>query len=154
MMAAFTAVGDTIHVRLADEDRELLGQIPSLLDVVDGERGDPAYEVLHRSAYPSDDDATRSFEAIVAGERAAGRRIDRAVVAGVAGGQETLTRLEALGLLRSMNDARLALAARAGAFDEGAGWERRGRTDPTLAAVMWMAHLQTELIRAVDRLAR
>lgn len=151
-MAAFAARGAVVEVRLSDRDRELIGQIPDLLTAIESEPGDPAYEVLHRSAYTDDDEASMAFEDVVAGERAAGRRLDRTVVAAVASGQPTLTRIEALSLLRSLNEARLALAARGGAFEEGARWERRAVTDPGLAAVMWMAALQTQLLKAVGRL--
>lgn len=151
-MAAFVARGDVIEVRLSEDDRSLLGQIPGLLGVVGAEPDDPAYDVLHRSAYPHDAEAAEAFDGLVAGERAAGRRLDRSVVSAVADGQESLSRIEALSLLRSINEARLALAARRGAFDEGERWERRARTDPGLAAVMWLAQLQSQLIRAVDRL--
>lgn len=152
-MAAFVASGGSILVRLAADDRHLLGQIPGLLDGVDAGGSDPAYEVLHRRAFREDEARSAAFEDLVAGERAAGRRLDRAVVTAVAQGASSLTRNEALSLLRSINEARLALAARAGVFDDGEGWERRAGTEPTVAAVVWMAHLQSQLLGALGKTA-
>lgn len=152
-MAAFVARGDTILVRLAPDDRHLLGQIPPLLATVDAGGSDPAYDVLHRRAFGEDEERSSAFDDLVAGERAAGRRLDRSVVVAVAEGASSLTRNEALSLLRSINEGRLALAARAGAFEEGAGWERRAGTEPTVAAVVWMAHLQSQLLGALGKIA-
>jgi hypothetical protein len=56
---------------------------------------------------------------------------------------------EAHAFLRSLNAARLVLAARAGAFEQGAAWEERIDQDPTLAAVAWLGYVQGELIRAM-----
>lgn len=152
MSSPFVAREGAIDVRLSPEDRQLLGQIPDLLADVGVDSDDPAHAVLHRGAHPADAEASERFDALVSGEREAGRRIDRGVVEAVAGGAETLSRMEALSLLRSLNEARLALAARRGAFEEGSSWERRAATDPALAAVAWMSYLQTRLIRAIGRL--
>ena len=152
-MAAFVARGDSIAVTLTPEDRSILGQIPGLLAGIGPDDSDPAHEVLHRRAFGEDDERSAAFDDLVAGEREAGRRLDRAVVAAVAEGADSLSRNEALSLLRSINQARLALAARAGAFEEGEGWERRAVTEPTVAAVVWMAQLQSQLIGALGRIA-
>ena len=152
-MRAFTARGDAIDVRLTPEDRHLLGQIPDLLAGIDASGSDPAHEVLHRRAFGDDEERSAAFDDLVAGERDAGRRLDRAVVAAVAEGADSLSRNEGLSLLRSINEARLALAARAGAFDEGDGWERRAAFEPAVAAAVWMAHLQSQLIGALGRIS-
>jgi hypothetical protein len=152
MSSPFVARNGSIEVRLGPEDRHLLGQVPDLLASVGAEPDDPAYPVLHRDAHPDDAEATARFDELVAGERSAGRRIDRGVVETVADGAQTLSRMEGLSLLRSLNEARLALAARRGAFEEDSSWERQAATDPALAAVAWMSSLQVSLIRAIDRL--
>lgn len=151
-MATFIARGDVIDVHLSDADRGLLARIPEILVVVDTDPDDPGHAVLHRAAYRDDAAAAERFDAIIDGERAAGRAIDRAVVDAVATGADSITRMEALSLLRSVNEARLALAARSGAFDDGPGWERRVATDPRVAAVVWLARIQSELLAAVSRL--
>jgi hypothetical protein len=62
-----------------------------------------------------------------------------------------MTEREAHGFLRSVNEARLVLAARAGVFEEGAAWEDRISQDPALAAVAWLGYLQGELIEQLGQ---
>ena len=67
----------------------------------------------------------------------------------VADGAEELSRAETLSLVRSMNEARLALGARAGAFDMGPRWADHIGSDQRLAVVAWLGSLQMELLRVV-----
>lgn len=151
-MATFLTRGDRIDVRLSADERRVLGQIPPLLEMVESDPEGDAHAVLHRGAYRDDPEASRTFEELVAGELAASRRIDRDVVTSLADGSETLSRLEGLSLLRSMNEARLVLAAQGGVFEEGSGWERRIDDDPARALIAWMAHLQVQVMKAIARL--
>ena len=43
----------------------------------------------------------------------------------------------------------VALAARAGVFESGEGWEARISDDPGLAALAWLGYLQSDLLSAL-----
>lgn len=148
----FSARSGRIVVELSVSDRGVLAGIPELLASVGDDQSDPAFDVLHRAAYTHDAEASRAFERLVSGERAIAHRVDGRVLAQVVAGAPELTRNEALALVRILNEARLVLAARAGAFEEGASWEDRIATDPALAAVAWLSHVQGLLVRAIHRL--
>jgi len=145
----FTIDDDVVTAVFTDEERRLLQQVPLLLDDIEHAVGDPGYEVLHRAVYQDDPDASRELEGLVASERETMRSSDRHVVERIGDGATTMTREEARGFLRSLNEARLVVAARAGVFDSGAGWEEQVSNDPSLAAVAWLGYLQAELIRAL-----
>ncbi|HSJ72361.1 MAG TPA: DUF2017 family protein [Acidimicrobiia bacterium] len=156
MRSVFSVRSGRIVVELSVMDRGVLAGIPDLLasvgDAAGDEMSDPAFDVLHRAAYTDDPDASLAFDRLVSGERAVARRVDGRVVEDVAAGAQELTRNEALALVRVLNEARLVLAARAGAFDEGPSWEHRIATDPALAAVAWLSHVQDMLVRAIRNL--
>jgi hypothetical protein len=138
-----------VRVELAQRDRDLLGQIPELLGTVQSDQGDPAFGVLHRAAYPDDTEASREFGALTASDTKSLRRSDRRIASAVGAGRTELSRDEATALLRSINEARLVLAARSGVMDAGEGWESGINDDPTLAAIAWLGHVQGELIAAL-----
>lgn len=148
----FSVRSGRIVVELSVMDRGMLAIIPELLASVGDDGSDPAFDVLHRDAYTDDADASQAFERLVSGERGIARRVDGRVLVEVAAGAPELTRHEALSLVRVLNEARLVLAARAGAFEEGASWEDRIATDPALAAVAWLSHVQGMLVRAIRNL--
>jgi len=147
----FIVTGDTVRASFSAEEIALLRQIPWMLDEVARGEGDPGYGVLHRPVYPDDPTASNELSDLVAGETGQQRGRDRSVVRRIGDGETTMTREEARGLLRAVNEGRLVLAARAGAFDDGAVWEESISRDPTLAAVAWLGYLQGELIRALQR---
>ena len=149
MTRAFRRSGDRVVVGLPATDRALIGQLRGVLDGVGVEPDDPAAAVLHRDAYHDDQEASIAFMSLTAGETASLRGIDRAVLDAVAGGVEELSRSEALSLARSINEARLALGARAGAFDMGPRWAEHIGTDQRLAVVAWLGSLQVELLRVM-----
>jgi hypothetical protein len=149
MTRAFRRSGDSVVVGLADSDRALIGQLRGVLEAVGDEPGDPAFGVLHRDAYRDDEEASGAFSALTAGETASLRGIDRLVLDAVAQGAEELSRAEALSLVRSINEARLALGARAGAFDMGPRWADHIGGDQRLAVVAWLGSLQVELLRVM-----
>ena len=142
----FELIGETVLMEVTDQEAMVLGQIPALLDSVGVEGDDRAYAVLHRPLYPDDPDADIELQAVVTLELDSQRASDRPVLERSARTRSTMTRDEAHGLLRSLNEARLVLAARAGAFDEGPSWEDRIDQDPALAAVAWLGYVQGELI--------
>ena len=149
MTRPFRRSGVRIIVTLSDTDRSLIGQLREVLDDVGAEAGDPAFDVLHRDAYHDDEAASMAFASLTSGETASLRSIDRAVLAAVAGGAEELSRAEALSLVRSINEGRLALGARAGAFDIGPRWAEHIDSDQRLAVVAWLGSLQVELLRVM-----
>lgn len=127
----------------------LLRQIPLLLEDVAGSSGDPGFDVLHRPVYRDDAQESRELAGLMASDNEATRASDRSVVERFGEGASTMTLDEARGFLRSVNEARLVIAARAGVFDSGPGWEEHVASDPTLAAVAWLGYLQGELIRVL-----
>ncbi len=148
----FSVRSGRIVVELSVGERGLLAGIPALLASVGEGGSDPAFAVLHRAAYTHDPSASAAFDRLVSGEREIARRVDGRVLEDVAAGAREMTRHEALGLVRVINEARLVLAARSGAFEEGASWENRIATDPALAAVAFLSHVQGELVRAIRNL--
>lgn len=141
-----------IVVELSAMDRDVFAGIPDLLASVGDDGSDPAFDVLNRAAYTDDADASLAFDRLVSGERTIARRVDGGVLADVVAGATELTRNEGLALVRVLNEARLVLAARAGAFEEGQSWEDRIGTDPALAAVAWLSHVQGALVGAIRNL--
>jgi hypothetical protein len=144
----FESRGDIVVVSLAQRDRDLIGQLPTVLAGV-VEETDPGHAVLHRDAYPQDPTSSDEFAGLVEGEANAVRAQDQSVAELIASGAGQIDREQALSLLRVVNEARLVLAARAGAMDEGPGWEQRVDGDPALAAVAWLGYLQSELVDAL-----
>ena len=140
-----------IHTTLTQNERALLSQIPSLLKTAGDQGSDPAYEVLNRQVYPDDASASTDLADLVAGDVAAQRNADRAIVVAVARGECSMTHDDARSFLRAVNEARLVIAARAGAFEDGGSWEDRIDSDPALAAVAWLGYVQSELIGLLSR---
>jgi hypothetical protein len=145
----FRRTGDTIVMEATAQQAKLLAQIPALLDSVSVEREDPGYAVLHRPIYVDDRLVDVELQAFASQEMEAQRAIDRSVLERTTKERDVLTMEEAGGLLRTLNEARLVLAARAGAFDEGPSWEDRIQEDPSLAAVAWLGYIQGELVAAL-----
>ncbi|MCL1597605.1 MAG: DUF2017 family protein [Actinomycetia bacterium] len=145
----FFVEGDVVTAVFTDDELMLLQQIPRLLDDTDTAVGDPGYEVLHRAVYRDDPGASRELDDLVASDRWVMRTSDRKIVERFGEGVTTMTRQEARGFLRSLNEARLVVAARAGVFDSGPGWEEMVPTNQSLAAVAWLGYVQAELIRVL-----
>ena len=138
----------SIRVRLSSRDRELIGRLPSL--VADAASpSDPGYEVLHRDVHRDDPDESAAFAELIADDAERRRSVDAAVARRVAEGADLLDRPDAQSLVRVINDARLVLAARSGAFERGPEWERDIRRDPSLAAVVWLGYLESDLVEAL-----
>lgn len=142
----FRRTDDVIVLDLTDRERDFLVQIPSLLDSVGIERDDPGYSVLHRPLCTDDSSLADELRLLVSGELESQRATDRSVLDQCLRNRSALTLEEAHGVLRSLNEARLVLAARAGAFEAGPQWEDRIDEDPSLAVVAWLGYVQGELI--------
>ena len=65
---------------------------------------------------------------------------------GLLRGASSMSLAEAESVLRVLNRARLTLAARAGVFESGEGWETRVSEDPALAALAWLGYVQSDLL--------
>jgi Domain of unknown function (DUF2017) len=145
----FVAVGDHITADLSVEDKALLVQIPDLIESVEDGVGDPAFRVLNRDAHREDAEASAEFADLIRSERDRDRAADLDALVGLTSDEPVLTRENAHAILRGINAARLTLAARSGAFEEGAAWELRVAEDPALAAVAWLGYVQSDLIAAL-----
>lgn len=139
-----------IVVRLTVEDKALLVQIPDLIESVKAGGADPAHAILNRDAHRDDDEASREFAALVASQRDTDRAKDLVSLLSLTADSPVLDPGEASAALRAISAARLTLAARAGAFEEGPGWELRIADDPGLAAVAWLGYVQSDLVEALE----
>jgi len=153
-LPVFRRTDDAVIVELTLQEAEFLDQIPELLDSVGPTLDDPAYSVLHRPVYVDDAIELGDLEELLSQEVQDQRLADRSVFPRWSSGQTVMTLDEAHAFLRSLNAARLVLAARAGAFEQGPAWEERIDHDPSLAAVVWLGYVQGELVRAVTPDAR
>jgi hypothetical protein len=145
----FRWMDDSLFVEVADQEAAFLGQIPSLLDSVGTEPRDPGYSVLHRPLCLDDGSVDDELWSLVSEDLETQRLADRSVLERFLVERSGMTLDEAHGLLRSLNDARLVLAARAGAFEDGSAWEDRIDESPALAAVAWLGYVQMELLQAL-----
>jgi hypothetical protein len=153
------ATPDGIRLSFNAAEAELLstmaGQLAELLDGADDQTDDPALERLLPDGYrdsPEDADEFRRFtqselvdEKVASAQGIIASLAERTSSGGV---QLMLTQSEAITWLRSLNDIRLALAARLGIVDES---YRPRLTDNTFAIYAWLGQVQFALLRAVDR---
>ncbi len=142
----FSLNDDVVTVMLSVEERSILAQVPRLLDDV-SDPADPGYEVLHRPMYPDDVVRAEELAGLIEDESRIERGRDRKVVTAIASGETLMSVEDARRFLRSVNEARIVLAARAGAFDSVESWEKDISSDPALAAVAWLGYMQSELIQ-------
>jgi hypothetical protein len=104
---------------------------------------------MRRRAYIEDEEASVEFESLVESQRNRDHVADVESLEALLKGATTMSLEEAESLLRVVNRARLTLAARAGVFESGEGWETRISEDPSLAAVAWLGYLQSDLLSAL-----
>jgi hypothetical protein len=130
-------------------------QLAELLDDVEDPTGDPALERLLPDGYrdnPVDAEEFRRFtQTELADEKtAAARSVADALKERTPKGSAhvTLSQPEAVAWLRSLNDIRLALAARLGIVDDSF---RPSFLDNSYAIYAWIGQVQFALLRAVDR---
>ena len=146
----FSRSDDRILTSLTVDDKVLLVQVPDLLASIGAHDEDPAVAVVNRSAYTDDAAASDEFEELVGSQRTSDRAADVAALDVLLRGASSMSLEEAESVLRVINRARLTLAARAGVFESGAGWEARISDDPALAAVAWLGYLQSDLLSALS----
>ena len=146
----FRRTADAVIMEVTAQEAAFLRQIPELLDSVGTGHEDPGYSVLHRPLCLSDPEVDRELHALVSPTMEAQRAADRSVLERCLRERSAMTIDEAHGFLRSLNEARLVLAAREGAFDDGPGWEDRINANSALAAVAWLGYVQSELLRTLS----
>ncbi len=149
MTVLFSRSGGRVICSLTVEDKALLVQVPDLLASVGASGDDPAEPILNRGAYANDDAASQEFDQLIRSQRTSEHATDVAALDGLVRGASSMSWEEAESVLRVINRARLALAARAGVFESGAGWESRVSEDPALAVVAWLGYLQSDLLSAL-----
>lgn len=149
MRPAFRRNGGDVLASLSVEEKALLVQIPLLLEHVGHVRGDAAVGVLNRDAYRDDPVASAEFQEMVSSQLEQDRAADLEVLMELTHSASSLTIEDAKAVLRTINTARLVLAARSGVFEEGPGWEAGISQDSALAAVAWLGNLQADLINAL-----
>jgi hypothetical protein len=147
--ALFSRSGDRIVSALTVDDKALLVQIPDLLESVGIHDGDPAVPVMRRQAYAGDVAASEEFDELIGSQRTTDHAADVKALDGLLRGESSMSLEEAESVLRVVNRARLTLAARAGVFESGPGWEGRISDDPALAALAWLGYLQSDLLSAL-----
>ncbi len=149
---------DGISVGLNRAEADLLAdaaaQVAELLSGYEHRDGDPALERLlpdgYRDSAEDADEFRRFTQTELVDEKVAGARIilDALQVRTEDGAARlVLSQPDAFAWLRSLNDIRLALAARLGIVDE----KSRPPLDDTYAIYLWIGQLQYFLLRAVDR---
>jgi hypothetical protein len=147
-----------ISLRFSAAEADLLAsvaiQIAELLAGADDRDGDPALERLLPDGYRDNaenaDEFRRFTQTELVDEKvAAALSIVDAVKPRTEKGAANvlLSAPESVAWLRSLNDIRLALAARLGIVDE----QSRPPLDNSYAIYMWLGQLQFLLLRAVDR---
>jgi hypothetical protein len=147
--ALFSRSDDRIVTSLTVDDKALLVQIPDLLASVGTHDRDPAVAVMNRPAYADDAAASDEFDELIGTQRTDDHAADIAALDVLLRGESSMSLDEAESVLRVINRARLTLAARAGVFESGAGWEARISDDPGLAALAWLGYLQSDLLSAL-----
>ena len=121
-MIPFLPVPEGILVTLTPDDLELLGQLPEFLSTLGDPGEDPAAARLRSPVYREDGPASEEWWRLMASEIEQSRVADRSAFSMVlesAGAGTVASVPEAEALLRVLNEARLALAARLGVAEEG-----------------------------------
>jgi hypothetical protein len=154
---------DGIRLTLNDTEAETLasvaGQLADLLGGVEDRVGDPALERLLPDGYRDNSEDADEFRRytqtdLVDEKVAAARTIVDSLSARTDRGKGTvhviLSPTDAVAWLRSINDIRLALAARLGIADEY--FRPEGDDDSyNYAIYVWLGQVQFVLLHAVDR---
>lgn len=121
-MIPFLPVPDGILVTLTPDDLDLLNQLPEFLSGLGSPDDDPAAARLRSPVYLDDGKASEEWWRLMAEEFNQSRAADRSAFALIlesAGAGTVASPAEAEALLRVLNEARLALAARLGVAEEG-----------------------------------
>jgi hypothetical protein len=109
-------------VTLTPDDLELLNQLPEFLESLGSPADDPGAARLRSPVYRDDGAASDEWWRLMAEELSQSRAADRSafgLIMEAAGSGTVASFAEAEAILRVLNEARLALAARLGVQDEG-----------------------------------
>ncbi len=158
-MKRFKATTAGITVTFTHDEAEVLTdiarQLETLLAGCDDLAGDAALERLLPDGYRDNEEDAAEFRRFTQGdlvdEKVDGARtIIESLKARTAKGevQLLLSAPQAFAWLRSLNDMRLALAARLGITDDN--W-RPAYDDNAYGIYLWLGQVQFSLLRAVDR---
>jgi hypothetical protein len=142
-------VRNGVEVKLERGIVEFLLQFADLLDGIQPGSDDPAANRLHVPVYLDDPDANGEWWQYMGGELDESRRADRsayreALAASVKG--TVISKLEAYAMVRVLNEARLALAARVGVEIES-DYERLG--DHEAMMLQALAEVQMGFLQAL-----
>jgi hypothetical protein len=155
----FKATPGGITVTFTYEEAEVLADLAAQLEELLGGQsdrlGDPALERLLPDGYRDSDEDAEEFRRFtqteLVDEKLAGARVvieSLSVRNSAAATQFILSSAEAFAWLRSLNDIRLALAARLGIVDDRF---RPTPGDNDYGIYLWLGQVQFSLLRAVDR---
>lgn len=151
-MSRFRTTPDGIQVDLTPEERMFLGDVLPMLAGIGSPGSDPAADRLKVPVYLDDPDANEEWWRLMGQELEAARRSDRAVFERVVSheGSTTLDTEQADAVLRVLNEARLALAARLGIDVESDHDELPEESRQVMDYLGWVQEeLTVELMRAL-----
>ena len=143
MTGPFVVTGNEISLSVGVDEQSALRSVPTLLDI-----GGDAGGRLDYTTHPDDPDADARYRELIGDDLTRLRRADRGAfdtfVSGEPGSPETLE-----AFMRVIGDARLALANLLGI--EADGWESETdmRSDPELALLGWLGHLQDAAVEVL-----
>lgn len=146
MSASIEVVGEGIRVELGSGEAALISQVPEVVKSLGG-GDDPAMERLRPPVAPGDPKIDDNWWQMVGDDLSQSREVDAGFVAKVVPGDEAvvldLKPEEAEALLRTVNHARLVIAARMGIAYSDDAEAAQSRDDPVLDFLGWMVELLT-----------
>jgi hypothetical protein len=147
-MSRFHGSEQGIALELNPSEVAILSRLPILVGNAGAEKDDPARQRLNPAIYPDDEASSREFERLAARQRDEVRSADRELfdetLRDAVAGRLLLSQEQAAAWARVLGEARIVIAARKGLFDTGLPTGLP--TDPELALVLLLGHLQEELV--------
>lgn len=137
-------------VRLDDDERRLLGSLPTqLAKVVESEPGDPWLQRLFPTAYPKDPEREEEWRLLMSVDLHDKRQEQLRTLATTAGAT-TLTEEELLGWTQALNDLRLYLGTRLELSEETDLEDFESEDDQQLFILYtWLGMMQEETVQAL-----
>ena len=138
-------------VRLGEDERRLLGSLPTqLAAVVEAEPDDPWLQRLFPTAYPEDPEREAEWRLLMSVDLHDRRRAQLQTLADTAGAT-SLTEEELLTWSQALNDLRLYLGTRLDLSEETTIADFDDEDDRDLYALYsWLGYLQEEVIDALS----
>ena len=138
-------------VRLGEDERRLLGSLPTqLATVVEAEPDDPWLQRLFPTAYPNDPEREEEWRLLMSVDLHDRRRAQLQTLADTAGAT-SLTEDELLIWSQALNDLRLYLGTRLDLTEETTEADFDDQLDRDLYALYsWLGYLQEEVIDALS----